>query len=102
MLASVLLAGLFTVRADARLAQQTPAQVFRGAAQVVSVFATVTDETGRLVPDLQKEAFTVFDNGTPQPISVFANAVVPITVAIMLDVSGSMTGNLPLLRRAGA
>ena len=79
-------------------AQQTP--VFRGVGDAVRVFVTVTDGDGRLVPSLQREAFEVRDEGKPQPITLFDNTPQPIRLVVMLDVSGSMEGNLPLLRAA--
>jgi Ca-activated chloride channel homolog len=44
----------------------------------------------------------VRDDGKPQPITQFDNTPRPIRLIVMLDVSGSMEGNLPLLRAAGA
>ena len=75
---------------------QQPA--FRGTSETVRIFATVTDRDGRLVPMLTREQFEVRDEGQPQPITVFDNSPQPIRLIVMLDVSGSMTGNLPLLR----
>ena len=40
------------------------------------------------------------DEGKPQPITLFDNTPQPIRLIVMLDVSGSMEGNLPLLRGA--
>jgi Ca-activated chloride channel family protein len=80
------------------VAQQTP--VFRGVGDAVRVFVTVTDGDGRLVTTLQREAFEVRDEGKPQPITLFDNTPQPIRLVVMLDVSGSMEGNLPLLRAA--
>ena len=60
----------------------------------------MTDRDGRLVPTLTREQFEVRDEGRPQPITVFDNSPQPIRLVVMLDVSGSMTGNLPLLRAA--
>ena len=40
------------------------------------------------------------DEGKPQPITLFDNTPQPIRLIVMLDVSGSMEGNLPLLRNA--
>ena len=42
------------------------------------------------------------DEGKPQPITQFDNTPQPIRLIVMLDVSGSMEGNLPLLRAAAA
>jgi VWFA-related protein len=66
----------------------------------VAVYATATDSAGRLVPDLAREHFQVFDNGKPQPLSVFANELQPITVVMLLDRSGSMRGNFELVEQA--
>ena len=55
-------------------------------------------ETAASSPTLQQEAFEVRDEGKPQPITLFDNTPQPIRLVVMLDVSGSMEGNLPLLR----
>jgi VWFA-related protein len=73
---------------------------FRSAGEVVRVFVTVTDGDGRLVTTLTQDAFEVRDEGKPQPITLFDNSPQPIRLIVMLDVSGSMAGNLPLLRTA--
>jgi Ca-activated chloride channel family protein len=79
-------------------AQDQP--VFRGATDLVRVFVTVTDRDGRLVTTLAQNEFEVRDEGKPQPITLFDNTPQPIRMVVMLDVSGSMTGNLQLLRAA--
>jgi Ca-activated chloride channel family protein len=80
-------------------ARQQP--IFRGTGDAVRVFATVTDGDGRLVTSLTQADFEIRDDGKPQPITLFDNSPQPIRLVIMLDVSGSMEGNLPLLRAAG-
>ena len=80
------------------VAQQQP--TFRSGTRTVALYATVTDATGRLVPDLERGDFEVWDNGKPVPLTVFENAVQPISVVVMLDTSGSMTMNLDLLKEA--
>jgi len=79
--------------------QQQPS--FRGASDVVRVFVTVMDRDGRLVTSLTRDNFEIRDEGKPQPITQFDNSPQPIRLIVMLDVSGSMEGNLPLLRAAG-
>jgi len=71
---------------------------FKGASESVRVFVTVMDRDGRLVPNLKQDAFEVRDEGKPQMITVFDNTPQPIRLITLLDVSGSMEGNLPLLR----
>jgi VWFA-related protein len=86
------------VAAIGRGAQQTPA--FRSSGDTVPVYVTVTDKQDRLVPTLERDAFQVLDNGRAQPLTLFDNAPQPIRLLVMLDVSGSMAGNLGLLRAA--
>ena len=74
--------------------------VFRGTSDAVRVFVTVIDRDGRLVTTLKQEDFEVRDEGKAQPITLFDNSPQPIRLIVMLDVSGSMEGNLALLRGA--
>ena len=73
---------------------------FKSGASTVAVYTTVTDAAGQLVLDLGRDDFEVYDNGKPQPISIFASDVQPITVVMMLDRSGSMLSNFTLVERA--
>ena len=98
-----LVCALTTIPTAAGLsAQQSETQtpIFRGAARIVPVIATVTDGDGRLVPGLEKEDFSIFDNGKVQETSVFQSSVEPFSVVVMLDKSGSMTANLDRLNLA--
>jgi len=79
-------------------AQQPP--VFRAGTRTVSVYATVTEQDGRLVTDLARDDFQIDDNGERQAITLFANDIQPITVVMMLDRSGSMRANFRLVREA--
>jgi Ca-activated chloride channel homolog len=81
-----------------RAAEQQP--IFRGTSDAVRVFVTVTDRDGRLITTLEQSDFEIRDEGKPQPITLFDNTPQPVRLVVMLDVSGSMEGNLPLLRAA--
>ena len=71
------------------------AQVFRSTTDLVNVWATVTDRSGRVVPTLTADAFTVKDEGVPQEIAFFRSEDdTPISVAIVVDTSGSMIDKL--------
>jgi hypothetical protein len=74
--------------------------IFRGRSDLVRVFVTVMDRDGRLVTNLAQGDFEVRDEGKPQAITTFDNSPLPIRLIVMLDVSGSMVGNLPLLHAA--
>ena len=88
--ATAVLVGLLLGSAGV-MAQQQP--LFRSGTQLVDLFVTVTDRNGRLVPDLFREDFEVFDDGQPAEIVLFENDVRPITVVVMLDTSASMDLN---------
>ena len=92
--------GLAVVCALAVLDAAGQQPIFRGTGEAVHVYVTVTDRDGRLVTDLTQEDFEIRDEGDPQPITLFDNTPQPIRLVVMLDVSGSMEGNLPLLRAA--
>src|SRR5215212_9050981 len=94
---ALLAAALIVMAAVAAVAQ---GPTFRAGTQVVFVPTTVTDAEGRLVPDLEKEDFTILDNGKPQDITVFQGETQPFTAVVILDFSASMTNNLQLLKQA--
>jgi Ca-activated chloride channel family protein len=91
-------AGLVAVCAAVPAAQQEP--TFRASTRTVPVYVTVTDAEGRLVPDLVRDDFEIYDNGKIQSISVFANDIQPIMVVLMLDRSGSMVDNFRRVQQA--
>ena len=59
---------------------------------LVTLTLTVTDLYGRFVSGLSKDAFKVFDNNQEQEITFFSDTDAPISVGIVFDVSGSMSG----------
>jgi Ca-activated chloride channel family protein len=93
----LLASAIVVVGAATLLAQQA---TFRSATSIVPVLTTVLDAQGRLVPDLEREDFTVLDNGKPQELVFFQNEVQPFTVVVMLDFSFSMNAHLKLLKAA--
>ena len=60
---------------------------------LVTLTLTVTDPYGRYVSGLAKNAFTIFDNNIEQEISYFSDTDAPVSVGIIFDVSGSMSGD---------
>jgi VWFA-related protein len=66
---------------------------FRSGVELVNVTATVTDDNGRFVPGLRREDFSVYEDGKLQDVSHFSNDRVPVSLGIVLDVSGSMTAD---------
>ena len=84
--------------AGAALHAQQP--TFSGANRTVAVYATVTDASGRLVPDLTRDQFQIDDSGKPQELTLFANEIQPITVVMLLDRSTSMRRHFERVEKA--
>jgi Ca-activated chloride channel family protein len=84
---------LIVAAAVTTAAQQQP-PIFKSGTQTVPLFATVTDSTGRLIPDLAKEDFEILDNNKSQTVTLFENDLQFIKVVVMLDESGSMVNNI--------
>jgi VWFA-related protein len=102
-LASVLL-GLTLATPAAAQIELNPApdpNVIRMDVDLVNVLCTVRDKNGAYVQDLSKNDFAVLDNGRRQTITHFGRQVdTPLTVALLLDVSGSVTNVLDLEKAA--
>src|SRR5687767_4015174 len=60
---------------------------------LVTLTLTVTDLYGRYVSGLSKDAFTIIDNNKEQEVTFFSDSDAPISVGILFDVSGSMSGD---------
>jgi VWFA-related protein len=71
--------------------QDRPAR-FQSGVDLISVTATVVDRDGQLVTGLPVEAFEIFEEGERQSITQFTNERVPVSLAVLLDVSDSMFG----------
>ena len=81
---------------------QTPAATFKSGVEVVTVNAAVRDSRGHVVRDLKKADFLVVDSGFSRQIRDFYAGDSPVSVAILLDISGSMGvgGNMDRAREA--
>src|SRR6202790_26824 len=64
--------------------------VFKKEEQEVMLHATVVDDQRRLVTNLDKSAFTVFEDGVAQKPTSFHRDDVPVAMGIVIDNSGSM------------
>lgn len=60
---------------------------------LINLTVTVTDQYGRYVSGLEKKAFTVFDGKEQQEITHFSDDDSPVSVGVIFDVSGSMSGD---------
>jgi len=73
---------------------------FRSTSRTVYVYATVQGRDGRLVPDLARDEFRIFEDGRERPLTVFDNTPQAITVAVLFDMSNSMARQLAQIRQA--
>jgi Ca-activated chloride channel family protein len=65
---------------------------FSSGVNLVEVYAAVVDHDGRPVTGLQRDDFTVLEDGRPQTLSAFAEGDFPLSVAVAVDRSFSMAG----------
>jgi Ca-activated chloride channel family protein len=98
-----LLALMFVVGGQA-LHAQGPQATFRSSVEVVTVSATVRDQRGRVIKDLKRTDFQVLDGGDHREIRDFYPGDAAISLAVLLDISGSMAvgGNMDRARQAVA
>lgn len=68
----------------------------------VILWVTVTDKSDQLVADLTKERFTVLEDGAEQTVRDFVLEDRPITMAIVLDSSGSMRDSMAEVHQAAS
>lgn len=83
--------------------QQQPIETLKVNVNLVSLYFTVHDKRGALIPHLTKDDFTIIEDKAPQKIKNFAaENDQPLTLGILLDTSGSQQNVLPLEQEAGA
>jgi Ca-activated chloride channel homolog len=64
--------------------------VFRKQVEEVVLHATVVDDKQHIVTNLERAAFTVYEDGRPQTITSFRHEDIPVAMGIVVDNSGSM------------
>jgi VWFA-related protein len=93
-LAGIPIASVATARAARRQDNQEAPQTsgtLTVESKLVEVFATVRDKRNAIMDNLTKDDFKVYEDGTEQKITYFAKeSDMPITLAILMDTSGSM------------
>lgn len=63
---------------------------FRADTRLVVLHASVTDHKGKLITNLDRNAFKVYENGQLQQVKIFKREDVPVSLGIIIDDSGSM------------
>ena len=72
--------------------RQDTDDVFQSGIELVQMAVTVVDEEGRLVGNLRREDFEVFEDGDRQTLTHFTRDRIPLSLGVVLDVSQSMYG----------
>jgi Ca-activated chloride channel family protein len=67
----------------------------------VRLNVTVTDESNRFVADLRQEDFRIEVDGTPQPITLFAQESPPLSYSLLVDNTGSLREMFDRVLRTG-
>jgi len=89
------------VKARQQGAGQPPVAIFRSQVELVRVSAIVRNKKGRFVQDLTAQDFEILEGGQARTITDCQRDVPGISVALLLDVSGSMEAQLSNARQAG-
>ncbi|MGH9648406.1 MAG: VWA domain-containing protein [Bryobacteraceae bacterium] len=86
LFASLLIAGL----AGLAVRAQDDVPVFTTEIREVTLHVSVLDKSGKLITNIPKSAFKVFEDNVEQPIKIFRREDVPVSMGILVDNSGSM------------
>jgi VWFA-related protein len=81
------------------LRKQSEGYVLHADVEEVALNATVLDGN-QLVPDLKKENFAVFQDGVKQTIISFQHTDLPVSIALVVDNSGSMFRKRPSVNKS--
>ena len=93
-----ILAGAWPGGAQNRFVPEGP--FFRSDSTLVLVPTTVVDRSGATVNGLTGEAFTLTEDGVRQQVRSFSEEDAPVSMGIVLDLSGSMKGSLPTAKES--
>jgi Ca-activated chloride channel family protein len=100
VLASAIAAAIALVATDGAVGARGAAQSregqeafrFKSGVELINVNVTVTDRSGRFVPNLRQEDFIVYEDGKPIEVTHFSAERVPVSLGLVVDTSGSMAG----------
>jgi Ca-activated chloride channel homolog len=77
-----------------------PGQAVHLDVELALVTVTVTDPYNRLVTGLEPENFRIFEDNVEQEVVTFSSEDVPISIGVILDLSGSMADKLGKAKQA--
>ena len=91
----IIVAGLLLLPSNVSLFASGPQErpTFKAESELVVLHVSVRDRGGRYITGLEREAFTVIDDGKPQTLEMFSADEVPASVGFLIDNSNSMRPN---------
>src|SRR5690348_8849015 len=91
-----------TPQQQSKPAEDAPATI-KVDVDIVNVLASVRDKRGGLVANLEKNDFTILEDGKPQEIKYFTRETdLPLTIGLLIDVSGSQRNLIDIERSAAS
>jgi Ca-activated chloride channel homolog len=84
----------------AQLGVPKSGSVIKAETKLVQLAVIVFDEKGAAAPELKKNDFRIFDDGVEQEVRYFSHERVPVSLALVVDDSESVTHKLPFIRNA--
>lgn len=82
------------------VAERSATPAYKVDVGLVNLNVKVMNQTGRLIANLTKDDFQVFEQGTLQTVSQFEPTTAPINLVLLLDLSGSMRSKTKLIKKA--
>ena len=99
---SLVMAAMLSDVPVSRAAEAQDQVTFRGGVDLVTATISVRDRKGRVIKDLKQADFEIIDSGSLREIKTFESGESPISLAVLVDISGSMSvgGNIERARSA--
>ena len=102
LLALALLASLSPALAQSPTLLTPDTATLKVSSRIVAVSAIVRNKSGQPIPNLTRDDFLLKQDGKPQPITAFSQgSSLPLTLALMVDTSGSQRAYIPYEIAAG-
>ena len=83
------LAIAFTLAGPLAVHGQSPDDIVRVETSLVQLNVGVADQAGKAITNLERDDFTVYEDGVPQSVLSFESTTTPFSLTLLLDMSGS-------------
>lgn len=100
VLAAAFSQSVFAQETKEKVEQQEQQPTFKFGTMLITVPVVVTDRYGRFVTGLNRNDFSVYEDGASQKIETFSSIESPFSVALLIDTSRSTQNKLAAIRKA--